>query len=280
MIIKTKFIDEMLQQFFSSFDNEQDWCEVSGSNPNIDAYGKHKYQKLYCLKYLPAYYFEYCALASKLHDRLNANDQDEICVASFGCGLSPDYYALEHNLGNKKFKYEGFDAFEWSMRKLMPDVGDNFNFNLSNVMRLRDDEINKYDVFIFPKSIGDINDSSGEAIQHLANVISNSVKKRIYFLNSYVSKDIQNISHINLFEIIHERLIESGFSTSDDHRKTFYSGNRLGQGLKGINYNFNYDSNFCIVCKDEDHSCRGCNVVKSPILTNKFMDFQILEYIR
>lgn len=270
----------MLQQFFDAFESENDWCEVSGLNPNVDVYGKHKYQKLYCLKYLPAYYFEYCILASKLHNRLKTNDQDEICVASLGCGLSPDYYSLEHNLGNKKFKYEGFDGFEWSMRKLMPEVGDNYNFNRLNVMRLSEHDISLYDVFIFPKSIGDINDSSDEAIQHLADVISNSVKNRIYFLNSYVSKDNQNVSHVDLFEVIHKRLIDSGFSTSDDHRATFYVGSHVGQGLRGINYNFNYDSAFCIKCKDEESRCIGCNVVKSPILTNKFMDYQILEYTR
>ncbi|EGR1166664.1 hypothetical protein BWI04_RS03530 [Vibrio parahaemolyticus] len=285
MIINRNFIDQLLEAFYESFNNEKDWCEVSGLNPDIEIYGKHKYQKLYALKYLPAYYFEYCILASKLYTRLCKNEQDNISVASLGCGLSPDYYALQHNLMDKNFTYHGYDAYEWKMQELMPQVEDNYNFIWKSIRRLDESKISQYDVFIFPKSIGDINDSSKlytpsiDLIEQFANVLAKTSKNRIYFLNSYVSKDFQNTPHVKLFEKIHNKLLSSGFKSTDNYKETFYRGEK-GKGLKGIDYEFHYNSEYCIRCEDEDAGCRYCNVIKSPILTNKFMDFQILEYTR
>lgn len=286
MIINRNFIDHLLEAFHGAFVEEDNWCEVSGLNPDIEIYGKHKYQKLYALKYLPAYYFEYCVLASKLHMRLCKNDQDDISIASLGCGLSPDYYALLHNLTDKNFTYHGYDAYEWKMKELMPEVEDNYSFIWSSIRRLTEEQISQYDAFIFPKSIGDINDSSKlctppiDIIDTFASVLAKTSKDRIYFLNSFVSKEVQNTPHVKLFEKIHNKLIESGFTCSDNYKETFYRGQKKGQGLKGIDYDFHYNSEYFIHCEDEDESCRYCNVTKSPILTNKFMDYQILEYSR
>lgn len=278
MIINSEFINETVNNFYDSFKNEENWCSVSGLNPNIDIYGNHKYQKLYALKYIPAYYFEYCILANKLNGRIK-NKNHKIKVISMGCGLCPDYYALVHNL-ECEFEYHGYDAYEWSMRKFMPQVANDYNFYKKSLKNIKSEEIYDCDVFIFPKSIGDINDSNDKIIEHLANIISKINKNRIFFLNSYVSNENQNTSHVELFEQIHNKLLNSGFSTKDDYKKTFYKGDRVGQGLKGIHIDFDYDSGCFISCVDKNTSCTYCNVVKYPILTNKFMDYQLLEYFR
>ena len=280
MTIDSDFIENVLSNFYSSFCSEKDWCTVSESNPHINFYGKPAYQKLYALKYIPAYYFEYCILAEKLNDRLKKNDIDTVSIASFGCGLTPCYYALLHNLDDVDFIYHGYDAYEWNTRNLMPKPDCNFNFHLKTVAKLNKFDVGKYDVFIFPKSIGDINDSNPNAINHLAEIISSTEKDRIYFLNSFVSKSKQNISHVSLFKQIHDSLISAGFSTEDKYGKSFYKGNNLGQGLKGIDRKFTYNDSYFIHCQDQDKSCVDCTVVKRPILKNNFMCYQILEYTR
>ncbi|EKF9603035.1 hypothetical protein O1C43_002845 [Vibrio cholerae] len=279
MRIDANFIETVLGQFYKSFCTEKDWCVVSGVNPNIDVYGKHIYQKLYALKYLPAYYFEYCILADKLKNRLEKNAQKMVSIASLGCGLTPCYYALSHNLGGIGFDYHGYDAYEWKMRSLMPAPDFNFNFYNKTVSKLEKGDIENYDVFIFPKSIGDINDSGPNVIQHLANIISATSKNKIYFLNSYVSKSKQNVSHVSFFKKIHDALISQGFTTLDKYDDTFYRGEQ-GQGLKGIDYDFTYNDKYFIKCNNKEKSCVDCNVIKFPILKNNFMSYQILEYTR
>ncbi|WP_252090846.1 hypothetical protein [Pseudomonas sp. MWU13-3659] len=276
------FVDELLGNFHASFlKNEHKWCDFARVNPEGDAYRKWVYQKLYTLRYFPAYYLEYCVLAEKLKARLGQYDEC-LQVASFGCGICPDYYALRDNLGEIEFEYTGYDSCRWSMRKLVPkDNSDNLSFCHLNIGALDSVDLDDVDVFIFPKSIGDIARSGG--LERLARLIARTEKKRVFFLNSFISSG-RNEKSIDLscFDGVHEALIKSGFGTEDDRSKTSYEGGAFDVGLVRVSSDFNYPERLMINCEREGSSllCEGCNVIKRPVMRNRFMEYQLLEYTR
>ncbi|MDF9616424.1 hypothetical protein P5705_02095 [Pseudomonas entomophila] len=283
MIYNAEFVNELLGNFHASFlKNKDKWCTISQVGPEGNAYKKKMYQKLYTLRFFPAYYLEYCLLASELKQRL-PTDCKSIQVASFGCGICPDYYALRDNLGDVEFDYYGFDNCQWSTQRLIPEnEDDNLIFHHLNTKALKRVDLEEIDVFVFPKSISDIAASGG--LERLAKSISATENDRIFFLNSYVSngseskKSSGNLRH---FDVVHEALSKVGFSTQDDRYKTRFKGT-FGEGLRKVSWDFCYPDELKLKCADQGKfpSCEGCNVVKLPVMTNRFMDYQLLEYTR
>lgn len=286
MRVSRKFIEDTVMSYHASFSADKNWCNISALAPVNTSYAKRKYQKIYALRFIPAYYFEYCALASLLRSRLNALKIKDVKIASFGCGLCPDYYALEENLLGIDFEYVGFDRVHWSTQDLMPAKGDNFSFRVELADGLDEGEIDDFDVFIFPKSIRDIADSDDEALVDLARSLSGSPKKRIFFMNSFVCTKGQRSLDTPYFTVIHDALLEAGFSCQDDHKETFYrkkpGSDKSYAALISINNNFVYPGQGFVVCPERGSmdDCETCNVVKRPIFSNEFMDYQLLEYVK
>lgn len=274
--IQSEFLNELVKNFAKKLTNDDTLCDLSDFTPENANYSNLEYQKLYALKYLPAYYFEYSVLAKNLNNRLKQSNLDKVNVLSLGCGLIPDYYALEHNLSCVAFEYHGIDACKWEARTYLPPYDlKKVKLYTDTVDNLTSKHVSVFDVIIFPKSIGDIDSNAN--LDKLATEIAKTTKNKLYFLNSFVSYSVQNKEHINLFGKIHDKLLAAGFTTSDKHRRSFYFGDHLGVGLKRINYNFNYHTDGFELCEE---GCNGCSVIKSPILTNHYMDYQILEYSR
>jgi len=263
-----------------------DLCLAAKTELNLDAYNRKAFQELYALRYIPAYYFEYCALANELDSRLRKKFSN-INVVSLGCGLCPDYYALMGNLVRCAFNYTGYDVIEWSRRQFMPPIESNYKFVQSSVTDLNISDITNIDAFVFPKSIGDIRDSKEGAIDKLAATISATQKDRLFFLNSYVTKDMNRPLDLSAFITIHDALLAAGFSTKDDVNKTFYLHDGVTTdkpiGLFKINSGFEYPDKNRVTCDKQDDNapgCKICPVPKSPIFTNKFMSFHLMEYER
>lgn len=187
MKINRSLISEIVDNFFDAINSREDLCKISRSEHTLEFYKQHAYQELYALRFLPAYYFEYCVLAEKLYGRVRQN-YSHLNIASFGCGLSPDYYALRDNLHKVTFSYTGFDAVQWSSQKHMPAVGSNHQFVFKSVQNITAHELSNIDVFVFPKSIGDIRNSGENVIEALAQKIASTKKDKIFFLNSYVTR--------------------------------------------------------------------------------------------
>lgn len=275
------FVNELLANFHSSFmEDKNRWCKISDLDPAGDNYRKKSYQKLYVLRYFPAYYLEYCILAEALRKRLG-RDCDRIKISSFGCGVCIDYFALRDNLSGVEFDYTGYDRCEWSTQGLIPaEANSNFSFEFFTTNNFKLGDLDDVDVFVFPKSIGDID--AGGGLNHLAKVIASTKKDRIFFLNSYVSSGTQSMSaNARYFNRIHENLTEKGFKTSDKVGSASYNGG-FGDGLRKICWDFCYPEEHLIVCKDQGSmpQCAGCGVIKRPVMTNRFMEYQLLEYIR
>lgn len=281
------FIDKLLSSFHNSFMGDYDsWCDIARFEPSGSHYADERYQKVYALRYFPAYYLEYCILANRLRERVEGR-YDYLRVSSFGCGLAPDYYALRDNLRDIAFDYQGYDHFPWATQPLVPLPDANFGFSHESITSLNFSDISNVDVFIFPKSIGDIASSAPHAMSYVSKLIASSPKARIFFLNSYVASGIgyDSSPDLKLFKIIHDELLISGFKTNDNWNKSRCAGdmsNPNGVGLRTVHYKFSYPSEYIITCgrKENVSLCNSCIVVKSPIFTNKFIDYQLVEYYR
>ncbi|MFA9593285.1 hypothetical protein [Citrobacter telavivensis] len=277
MNIDQDFIRTTVLSFHRSLMRDGFLCDHSELLPLNGNYDDEVYQKIYALKYLPAYYFEYCILANSLQKRLSKNNVTDVNIASMGCGLYPDYFALLHNLDGINFNYYGYDVCRWKARRLLPEGNDNLYLTSRSVNQISTKILGKFDVFIFPKSIKDIEQSSD--IEHLAQEISKTKKDKLYFLNSYVNTSLdQTSAHVKIFEHIHNELMRHDFQTADKHTVTQYMGH-ANTGLKAIDVHFDYPKECIVLCQDKDNECR-CKVRDYPILTNRYLDYQILEYTR
>ena len=282
MVIEKNFIKNIVDSFYASIISDEHRCDAASMEPINDSYNNETYQKVYALKYLPAYYFEYCKLADLLKYKCFFNEYTSINIASIGCGLSPDYYALLNNLQGITFSYIGFDATSWKMQDLMPPKNQNFLFKNKSVLDITNEELSDIDVYIFPKSIGDIAKSNNSAINRLASLIASTNKNNLFFLNSFASSDYTTPPDVYLFKDIHEKLLMSKFYTCHDFTKTKYLGENGRPGLWNIDNNFEYPNDKFIACdyKGTKNLCENCKVVSDPILTNRYMSFQLLEYKR
>ena len=281
MNIDKSFIRNIVDSFYASIISDENRCDVASMEPINDTYNYETYQKVYALKYIPAYYFEYCKLADLLRYKCFSNNYNSINIASIGCGLSPDYYALLNNLQGINFSYIGFDATSWKMQYLMPPKNQNFLFKNKSVLDITDKELSDIDVYIFPKSLGDIAKSNNFAINKLASLIASTNKNHLFFLNSFASLNYTKPQDVYLFNDIHKMLLKNGFETNDNFEELKYIGERES-GLRSCDSDFEYPNDKFIACnyKGTKNLCNNCKVVSDPILTNRYMSFQLLEYKR
>ncbi len=279
MNIERDFIHEVVNNFYDSIMQDGDLCGYSEASPVNGNYDDEIYQKIYALKYLPAYYFEYCVLASELAERLEEKGVDEINVSSFGCGLYPDYFALMHNLQDIEFDYSGYDISKWKTRDLLPESDNNLCLKTMSIADITQTELNDTDVFIFPKSLGDIAENID--MQAFASKIASTPKDTVYFLNSFITVNHNlNHHHVELFSLVHDAMLKQGFTTEDPSDETFYRGGKQFLGLKAINYGFDYPEEGKHLCEEGAELDCKCRVVHNPVLTNSYMNYQILEYTR
>lgn len=277
MHINRDFIHNVIDAFYNIKPHGSDLCAAARAAYDQQLYGDLNSQIVYALRFIPAYYFEYCAMVADLNARVR--DFAALSVASFGCGLCPDYYALRDNL-NIPFRYVGFDSIEWESLEYMPPVDGNWSGFARSVEDIDVDELHKFDAFVFPKSITDIDGCSDDCLSKLADKISATKKKRIFFLNSYVKKKFESTGFIQPFLKVHSRLQAAGFVCQDDIYKTFRVGHER-QGLKKIHTNFDYPNGKILTCEqiDEgDNNCKNCNAPKKPILMNTHMSYAVIEY--
>jgi len=178
MNIDSNFIFNVVSRIHGHLQS-QNLCPYASWTPGNANYSDGNYQGIYAVRYLPAYYFEYAILAEILHTRVIAGQYTALNIASFGCGLYPDYFALEHNFTAVPFNYTGYDSCAWQTRSLMPPTNRGIILNHQPIDTITTQELNTFDVFIFPKSIGDIHATS--VLDAFAKKIAATAKSRIFF---------------------------------------------------------------------------------------------------
>lgn len=91
MGVNKEFIAATIKNIYESsgcdIENELSCCSYSDVSLNSN-YNDFFRQKLYVLKYFPAYYFEYCILVNELKERIKKAD---VSVVSLGCGAMLDF---------------------------------------------------------------------------------------------------------------------------------------------------------------------------------------------
>jgi len=277
MYVDSKFISDVVNGFAEVCPGDSQLC-VAKDMFGAPNYASEVFQYVYAMRYVPAYYFEYCVLASELSSRVKG--YAHLNVASIGAGLCQDYYALRDNV-KIPFTYSAYDAVQWAARARMPPVGDNFNIVAKSAQKISAGDLADVDVYFFPKSLSDIAGSGNGVLSAFGGNIAATKKKRLFFLVSYVSAGINKSPASQDFSDIDKALTAAGFSTTDQVRGSFYRGDKNGEGLRALHQNFIYPSNVKISCSSQDGlKCIKCDAIKSPIYKNTHMSFSIMEYTK
>jgi hypothetical protein len=219
-----QFIETKLNEIFIDFQNEltnKRFCDLKYlryDGVNRLNYNNPLIQKLYLLRYMPAFLVEYYDMYSKIFEQKFMND---INILSLGCGCGIDLWAAKFARDNfspdSKIKYTGIDAVDWQYKDNLGT--EDFYFlkcDISRLIELGDD----YNVIIFAKSIGDL---SINAISKLRKAVRNTnfSSNKIALLSSFrktrSSVDMDRLSSIvDIFTSIH------GYSSLDDKNKYWY----------------------------------------------------------
>ena len=302
MNINTKLIESSHKKLLAKLKELDDICNISDYKPDNGKYDNENYQYIYALRYLTAYYFEYCEMAHYFNEIVKDLKDFTPSILSLGCGLGQDYIALLNNLiCLEEFKYSGYDVVDWSKTRqyIFGTTFDQKFFNKS-ISEVKD--IKKYNTFIFPKSIMDIyeqKDSSGRQgylIEEFAGKISKSNQRKMFFLNSYViNEEIKKQSlksHMEPFGKIDEYLNKEGY-TKIIHQDVIGENNKLNDRLGSINENHSlkipyikpFECNqkhpldkgtcYCDLSKNEE---KECGIIKTPIVSESFICYKIIEY--
>lgn len=149
---------------------------------NLPDYRYYIVQDLYAMRYDLAYAHEYKRMYTRLLQRMSPGSELE--VTSLGCGNMIDYWSLKRVLpANCRVSYHGVDVIDWD-DKFAACKGDKIDFALQYISDyLYDCDELKSDVYVFPKSISEIDDDELEAI---CRIISEKgfAKDEVHFLFS------------------------------------------------------------------------------------------------
>ena len=110
------------------------------------------------MRYDLAYAHEYKVMCAEMLESMNPGASLE--VTSLGCGNMVDYWSLKRVLpANCRVSYHGVDAIDWD-DKFAACKGDKIDFALQYISDyLYDCDELKSDVYVFPKSISEIDDN-------------------------------------------------------------------------------------------------------------------------
>ncbi|RLA74142.1 MAG: hypothetical protein DRG11_05840 [Epsilonproteobacteria bacterium] len=280
----TTFLEEHTKTVFNDFKNEE-WCELQNNGLDVEHYNDISKQQYYLLKYFPAYFTEYYnAYSVLLKNATNKNFN----ILSIGCGSGIDYYSLEHykRVSKKELNYTylGIDMIEWNYEH--PDMP----FLMSKVSDLNEKTFVDIDVIVFPKILTEL--SNDEMNELAEKILNGNTSKELYFINSYITSDATDnttIKGIDKFEIICKKLQENNYTLADDKCNTYhYLKNQ--KGLSNTHSFFNYPDEIIDVikelptnCSKFDNSiekCQQCNISFYPILTGKYLAYQISKFVQ
>jgi len=196
-------------------------CRFDGSN--TPDYRDPVIQRLYLLRYLPAYIVEYYLMYKDVFETrfLGKN----INVLSFGMGCGLDFWGLKY--ARDKFaedvdiSYTGLDVVDWNY---WDDIGENNTWfihqNIDNLKELDDED---YNIIIFSKSIGELSRSS---FWNLEKIIENThfVSDKIMLLSS-VRKSRTNIDISRVEDLAKIFTNEHNYKCLDDSSECWYYDN-------------------------------------------------------
>ncbi len=137
---------------------------------HVPNYNTKIIQQLYLLKFFPIYSIEYKYIYEKLI-KDNIIDLNKIKILSIGAGCGLDFYGFYWAVQSKKMnidilsQYKGIDVVNWDYKNLISEeLSPNIIIdNIQNCSSINED----YNTIIFPKSIGEFDDSAFESVRNI-----------------------------------------------------------------------------------------------------------------
>lgn len=278
------FLKSKINAVYEDFVDEY-WCELNNRDLNVDGYTSIVYQQKYILKYYGAYF---CELYGMYKEYFENFDGTELNVLSLGCGSGIDCEALNRVIIDLDLdiaiNYVGVDIVDWNYRPQFTWA----TFKLMCISKLAAKDIRNVDLFVFPKSLTELDEDKLKIIGKL--IAKSSRKDCIYFLNTYVTDDADDsnrVDGIKQFGVINKNLKANGWECLTSPSEYYCMKNC---GWLGHSYNFfklpddvkPFVEELKDNCNNHNGStkCINCDIDFIPILTSKYLAFNLLGYER
>lgn len=292
-------IEEIIRNSYNGLreyvENNDSICKLKSLNfsqGNVPDYSSNEIQLLYQLKYSYAYAYEYKCMYTMLFNQIS-HISIPFNILSIGCGTAIDawsIYAALEAINKIHFwsyiRYIGIDKINWNGKI----EGNNINIYQMDLSQfIQHNDIDYYNVIIFPKSISEIDEMSFLQFCHkICNTKFNNSK--IYLLvnlrenNYYLNKDISRSNRII------ESLKEAGFHANigiGDY--TYFIDEYKNKHISEIDKTFVYPEEIrrfipnlytkCNTYKKKGQSCyNDCKDILSrwPVTKLKILRFQVI----
>lgn len=254
---KQDFIDKYLHLVFKDFKNaielggqfdiSKDICKLKTldyKSEDIPDYKDEIIQQLYILRYGYAYFWEYIKLyESALYKIMACKDAPlEVNVLSIGSGPGIDQYALSCELEDLKMKdrvkgkYVAFDKVRWNY-----SYDKDWNINtkvVHNIYELRGINM-KYNICIFPKSIGELDERTYREIIYY---ICDNCADKLILINS-IRKDHTGFDkeRFDNLTFVLGAVKRFKYDKNELGIQTFTAGDREINGMYGEKYEYPQD---------------------------------------
>jgi len=291
-------IDEYLEQIYEDMrrqiENGEQLCELkdltfeAGSLPD---YTNVQIQRLYLLRYAFAYAFEYELMYRAVLSDLEIDN--EIMVASIGCGTMIDYWALAQVIEKQRLdygvRYIGIDTIDWQYR-FEGREGDSVRFvqrNAEQMFRMNRQLMS--DVYFFPKSISEFSEREMDEI--VEKFRTKPIYKDVIFVCiSLRANEASMQRDLERTRMLIEALEDNGFSASQDCDEYCEYSENVGiiacdnsycypeevlQYISNLNRECEY---FSIWGENCDESCLCLN--RFPVLKTGLMRYQVIKFER
>ena len=289
-----QFIRNKMNAIYSDFsieiakrDTLCDLKNVTFEGQNIPNYANPTHQQFYLLKYFPAYLVEYYKIYSQIIEQKFLEIPWNVLSIGFGCGI--DYYGLYFAVKGKRLNfnnsviYSGVDIIDWNYKDTLGNKHTRFLVqDISDWHHLD----SKYNVIIFPKSIGEFSHTTFGRLEKILKE-SSFDNKKICLINSLREQRIN--FDIERFRRLSEILTKvHGYSAMDDVGQVQDFGSK---GIRSICYDFVYPDGIKDFVTALLHQCQGyaknqetphrkdCKCLnRSPILKTDHIRYQVVKF--
>lgn len=201
-----KKMNEIYEDFNRNLKEEKQYCVLKKfrfDGNNIPDYKNEILQQYYLLKYLPAYFAEYYYIYLKVIDsNFLVNNFN---ILSIGCGSGIDLWSIHYAIKNlkcdKKIRYTGLDIIEWEYWDDCSEESYFIEQDVNDLIRL--DE-NKYNIIVFPKSIGEFSLNSFNSLKEAINNTDFTSERIILIVSMRIKRvysDLERVKNIvSIFE--------------------------------------------------------------------------------
>jgi hypothetical protein len=175
---------------------------------NTPDYNDPTMQRFYLLRYMPAYLVEYYIMYKDMFQTNFLGENLNIISIGAGCGI--DFWGCKFAADDLdqsiNIRYTGIDITEW---EYWDTLGiDECYFLKQDINELDMLDENNYNIIVFPKSIGELDDKTFNRLKYVIKNTDFSCDKIILLSSVRTSRDFIDIDRlgriVNIFECAHD----------------------------------------------------------------------------